>query len=281
MLVNPKLLANCPFWAAEIIAKRTNNFKPKLAIVLGSGLGKVSSKIENPITICYDDLPFFNISTIEGHNALLHLGMLQGYPVACFEGRTHLYEGQDAFDVIKNIIRTLKLLDCETLLTTCATGSLNKDIGPGELVLLKDHINFTGKNILIGPNDARFGERFISMDTVYDLNLRKKILAAAKKLNITLHEGVHIGVSGPTFETPAEIRAYKMLGANVIGMSNIPEVMVARHAGLKVASICTVVNLAAGLTDEVLSHEGTLQGAKIAVEKLANVLLEFVKEFRE
>ena len=273
-----KQITNAPIWAAEIINKRTNGFKPKIAIVLGSGLGKVAEQIENPITIPYEELPFFNVSKVEGHGGKMHLGMLNGVPVVCLAGRTHTYEGKQAMNVIKTVGRTLKLIGCEILLTTCAVGSLNKESGPGSLVLVKDHINFMFSNILIGANDTRFGERFPSLDNAYDAELRKKILDVAKNMQIPLTEGIHLGTSGPTFETPAEIRIFKMFGADIIGMSNIPEVMVARHCGIKVVTIGAVVNLAAGMDDEILSHEGTLQGAKLAVEKLANLILGFVSD---
>lgn len=266
-------------WAAEIINSRTGNFKPKMALVLGSGLGKVAEQIRNPITISYSDLPYFNVSQskVEGHKGQLHLGTLNDVPVVCLAGRTHTYEGGNAMEIIRNVVRTLKLIGCETLFTTCAVGSLNKESGPGSLVLVKDHINFMFSNILIGPNADEFGERFTSMDNVYDEELRQKLLNTAKKLEIPLAEGVHIGTSGPTFETKAEIKAFKMLGADIVGMSNIPEIMVARHCGIKVATVGAVVNLAAGMTDEILSHETTLQGAKLALDNLVKLILNFVK----
>ncbi|MFA6409213.1 MAG: purine-nucleoside phosphorylase [Gammaproteobacteria bacterium] len=274
-ILHPEL-SNSPFWAAEIITHRTKGFKPRLAIILGSGLGKVADQIKKSITIPYSDLPLFSVSKIQGHSGQLRLGMLNGVPVVCLEGRTHTYEGEPSFAVIRNIVRTLKLIGCEILLTTCSVGSLKKESGPGSLVLMKDHINFMFSNILIGQNDERFGERFVSMDNVYDLALRKKILAVAKKMQISLPEGIHLSASGPTFETHAEISAYKTLGADTVGMSNVPEVIAARHTGMKVATICAVVNLAAGLTDEVLSHEGTIKGANLAIKNLSSLILNFV-----
>lgn len=267
-----------PHWAAEIIDARTGGFRPRLAMVLGSGLGKVAEQIEDRVTIPYAELPHFAVSKVAGHNAKLHLGILKGVPVVCMEGRTHTYEGDNALEVIRTIFRTLKLIGCETVLTTCAVGSLNIDTGPGDLVLINDHINFMFSNPLIGPNDESFGERFVSMDNVYDAVLGEKIAAVAQKQGIKLREGVYLATSGPTFETHAEIRMYKMLGADVVGMSNVPEVIVSRHAGMKVASICAVTNYAAGLSNEVLSHEGTLKGAALAVEKLATLILEAVTE---
>jgi xanthosine phosphorylase len=145
-------------------------------------------------------------------------------------------------------------------------------------LLLKDHINFMFSNVLIGPNDERFGERFTSMDNVYDVNLRKKVLDVAKKIDIKIKEAVYLGSSGPTFETHAEIRAFKILGADCVGMSTIPEVMVARHSGLKVVSLSAITNFAAGMSAEILSHEGTLTGAAKAVEKMANLIIGCIKD---
>lgn len=265
--------------AAQIIKNKIGNFTPKVAIILGSGLGAVSAQVENPIVISYSDLPGFQVSHVEGHAAKLHVGMLKGVPVACLEGRAHTYEGiNEAFEVIRTLVRTMKLLGCEILLTTNAVGSLQADWGPGNLFVLKDHINCMANNILMGKNDDEFGGRFVSMDGQYDPVLRDKIMEVAKKYAIPLREGVFCGTSGPTFESHAEIKMFKMFGSDAVGMSTIPEVMVARHCGLRVASISAVTNLAAGLSSEVLSHEGTLKGAAMAVEHLAKLILKFVEE---
>jgi len=278
-MYNNSIVTKYPELAAEIISKRTSNFKPKIAIILGSGLGRVAQKIKQSAVIPYDDLPYFSVSRIEGHGGNLHIGMLNNIPVVCLEGRTHTYEGGNALEVIKNIVYTLKLIGCETLFTTNAVGSLNKDVGVGRLVLIKDHINFMfSNNILLGPNNDKFGDRFVSMDNVYNSELRQKILAVAKKHQIPLGEGIYLGTSGPTFETHAEIRAFKILGADIIGMSTIPEVIAARHCGMKVISLSAVTNLAAGLSDETLTHEGTLKGAALAIENMANLILNSIQE---
>jgi xanthosine phosphorylase len=265
-------------WAAEIIQKRAPNFRPKLAFILGSGLGAVAQQMTDHITIPFDELPNFSVSKVLGHAKNLHLGYLHKVPVVCFDGRTHLYEGENALEVVKTMIRAVKLLGCEILFTTCAVGSTNLDIKAGDLVAITDHINFTFANPLIGPNDERFGDRFCTMDNAYDKDLREKVKIIAKKNNIPITEGVYLAASGPSFETHAEIRAYKMLGADVVGMSNVPEVIVARHCGIKVASVCAVTNLAAGLNPEPLSHEVTLRGAKLGVEKLSKLILAFIAE---
>lgn len=271
-------LPSYPMEAQKIIAKKAPDFSPEIAIILGSGLGKVANQIKDPISIPYEDLPCFNVSKIAGHSAKMHLGMLKGVPVVCLEGRTHTYEGENCFDVIRTLIRTMKLIGCKTLLTTNAVGSLNKDAGPGDLLLIKDHINFMFSNPLIGPNDDRFGDRFVSMDNVYDAELRKKMLKVADELKIKIREGIYLATSGPSFETHAEIRAFKLLGADAVGMSTVPEVIVARHCGMRAISVAAITNLAAGLSEEVLSHEGTLKGAALAVEKLANLILGFVED---
>jgi len=278
MTQNPQF-SNYSNWAAEIITKRIANFKPKMAIVLGSGLGKVADEILNSVVIPYDELPCFNVSHVEGHRGQLRFGMLNNVPVVCLEGRTHPYEGGNALEVVKNIIYTLKLIGCEILFTTNAVGSLNAEIGPGSLMLIKDHINFTFSNILIGRNDERFGDRFISMVNAYDNDLRNKVLNVAKQLGISISEGVYLATSGPSFETPAEIKAFKILGADTVGMSTVPEVIAARHCGIRVVSVSAITNLAAGLSRETLSpHDETLKGAALSIDKLATLILNSVPQ---
>ena len=263
---------------AAIIAKRAPGFKPKIGVMLGSGFGAISDQIQNAVVIDYKDLPGFYVTSLEGHSKRMHLGMLKGVPVVCLEGRTHYYEGEGSTESIRTIIRTLKTIGCEMLLSTNAVGSLLVERGPGNLMVIEDHINFTLQNPLTGPNDDEFGDRFVSMDNAYDAESRQKLLAIAKKSNIPLQSGVYVATSGPTFETHAEIRMYKMLGAHAVGMSTVPETIVARHSGLKVASICAITNLGAGLSKEILSHEGTLRGAKLATDHLIKLFLAFIEE---
>jgi xanthosine phosphorylase len=264
--------------AAAIIKKRTNNFTPKIGMILGSGLGVISSQIENAIKIPYEELPCFSVSSVAGHAKMMHVGILKGVPVVCLEGRSHTYEGGNCMEVLKTIIRTLKLLGCEMILTTNAVGSLREEMGTGSLMVVEDQINFMFSNPLIGKNDDEFGDRFVSMENAYDSELRSKMLAIAKKRNITLYKGVYIATSGPTFESPAEIRAYRTMGADATGMSTVPETIIARHCGLKVITVCAITNLAAGLNPETLSHEQTLRGAKMAVDNLAKLFLAFLEE---
>ena len=205
----------------------------------------------------------FGVATVQGHAGRLVLGYLRGVPVACFQGRLHFYEGISN-ESAQTFIRTLKLIGCEMVLLTNAAGSMNMDAGPGSLMLITDHINFSFKNPLMGKNDDMFGERFVPMEDAYDPALRQLALDVAKQNNIKLHQGVYMGVLGPSFETPAEIRAFMMMGANSVGMSTVPEVIIARHCGLRVLAISAITNYAAGLSKQGLSHEETLKYAAIA-----------------
>jgi xanthosine phosphorylase len=280
LLTNEQENANIEKCAA-IIAEKAPGFKPKIAIILGSGLGAVSDQIQNAVTIDYKDLPGFYVTGLEGHAKKMYLGMLKGVPVVCLEGRTHYYEGEGSTESIRIIIRTLKTLGCEILLTTNAVGSLRPENGPGNLMVVEDHINFTFQNPLTGPNNDKYGSRFVSMDNAYDAELRTQLLAIAKKLEIPLGSGVYVATSGPTFETHAEIRMYQGMGAHAVGMSTVPETIVARHCGLKVATVCAITNMGAGLSTEILSHEGTLRGAKLATDNLVKLFLGFVEGQRQ
>ncbi|MCB1827086.1 MAG: purine-nucleoside phosphorylase [Coxiellaceae bacterium] len=263
--------------AAAYIQKKHPNFTPKVGIILGSGLGAVVEELKDRIVIPYEEIPNFPNVTVKGHGGNLHLGKLYDTPVACYEGRIHLYEGTKSED-FKTFVRTLKLIGCDTLFVTNAAGSLNRDIPTGNLVLIKDHINFQFGSPLVGPNDDEFGPRFVGMDDVYDKELREKLLSAAQKCNAPLSEGVYVGVLGPAFETPAEIQMLKTMGADVVAMSLIPEVIIARHCDMRVVAVSAVSNLAAGLHDEKLSHEVTLRGAKQASTHLVALINEVFKQ---
>lgn len=264
--------------AAHAIKARFPNFKPKIGIILGSGLGGLASHIHDPMIIPYDELPEFGISTVPGHAGRLVMGYLNGVPVACLQGRMHFYEGIEN-SVIQILVRTLKLIGCEILLATNAVGSMNMDAGPGSLMLITDHINFQFRNPLVGENNAEFGPRFISLDNAYDRDLRTRMLTVAKEQNIKLHQGILIATIGPTFETPAEIRAYTMWGASAVGMSTVPEVIIARHCGLKVVVVSAVTNYAAGLSDTEISHSETLKFAEVASSSMQCLVENFVGSF--
>ncbi len=265
-----------PYDAASKIKSLYPEIKPLIGIVLGSGLGSMSQEIEDRQVIPYDALPGFPEVSVDGHGGNLILGRIHGVDVVCLEGRAHTYESGN-HDVVKTYIRTLKLLGCQYFLATNASGSLRKDIGPGELVLVSDHINFQGSNPLVGPNDEDFGPRFQPMDDTYDKNMRSSLHNIAKAAGINLHDGIYISVLGPSYETAAEIRAFRTLGADVIGMSTVPEVIIAKHCGLKIAVIATVTNYATDITDESHDHNAVVAMANKASEKLKQIVKTFVK----
>lgn len=260
--------------AAEYIRSKTPNFQPKIGLVLGSGLGMLADMIKDPTYIYYGNLPGFPISTVAGHAGRMVLGYLEGLPVVCLQGRAHWYEGVES-EQVKTLVRTIKLLGCESIILTNAAGSLRMDAGPGRLMLITDHINMQSKNPVIGPNDEEFGPRFFAMDDAYNPALRKCLLQTAEQNKISLAQGVYLSVLGPCFETPAEIRAFRVLGADAVGMSTVPEVIVARHCGLKVAAISAITNYAAGMSDEEITHEGTLYYSKVAAKDMSLLLSKF------
>ena len=263
--------------AAAIRRLAPGHERPRLALVLGSGLGAVADAVDDPIAIPYGDLPGFPQSTVPGHAGRLVLGRLAGTPAAVFQGRAHLYEGIPAAQLAIPT-RTAHALGSELLVLTNAAGSLRAEIGPGRLMAITDHINLTGANPLTGRNDDALGPRFVGMGRAYDPELRDLLHAAAGHEGLTLAEGVYLAVAGPTFETPAEIRAFRTLGADAVGMSTVPEVIAAAHLGLRTAAVSAITNLAEGLGDEPLSHEQTLAGAHRAAADLQRVLLRFAQE---
>lgn len=265
--------------AAKIIKEKHPEFKARLAFALGSGSAELAKKINKVAEIPYSDLPGFPQLAVKGHGSSVILGDINGVNVACLKGRAHYYEGFSN-EMVQTMVRTLHLLGCDTWFATNASGSLHKEVTPGSLVILKDHINFQFRNALVGPNDDCFGDRFVAMEDVYDPGLRKKLKVYAKDLNVDVTEGIYLGVLGPAFETPAEINAYRILGADLVGMSTIPEVTVARHCGMKVAVLAIITNLAAGMHEESLSHEVTLKGAKLGEEKLTQLALRFIEDFK-
>lgn len=267
---------NSPFQAAALIrARLPADFKPRVAMILGSGLGVLAEQMSDAVTISYDELPGFPISTVHGHAGELVIGTLSGVQVVCMKGRGHVYEGY-GLGVMTSAVRTMKLLGCEMLFVTNAAGSLRPEVDAGSLVALTDHINFLPGTPMMGPNDERFGPRFFSMANAYDGALRQQLQATAAARNITLHEGVYIAYAGPNFETPAEIRAFGRLGADVVGMSVVPEVVSARHCGLKVVGVSVITNLAEGLSPFPLSHEQTLKYAAVGAKSLIELILGFL-----
>jgi purine-nucleoside phosphorylase len=238
--------------------------KPTLGIILGSGLGNFASQVENATTIHYADIPGWPLSTVAGHSGKLVLGTIAGVNLAVMQGRVHAYEGYPMSEVVFPT-RVLGLLGCTGLIVTNAAGGINKSYGQGGLVCISDHINLTGTNSALGPNEPQFacnpraGQRFFDMSTAYSPALRKLAAAEAAAQGITLPEGVYLAVLGPSYETPAEIRAFRTLGADLVGMSTVHEVIVARHMGLEVLGLSLVTNMAAGVLDEVINHEEVME----------------------
>jgi xanthosine phosphorylase len=257
--------------AATVIRQRGAGREPQVAIVLGSGLGAVADRIADAVVVDYAELPGFPHLGVHGHAGRLVLGRLGGVPVACLQGRAHLYEGVGARP-LNTLVRTLKALGCRAVIVTNAAGSLRPDLCPGSIVLVEDHINLQGTNPLVGPNDDAVGPRFVDLTEAYARWLREVLSAAAGSKGIPLERGVYAAVLGPSFETPAEIRAYRSLGADLVGMSTVPEVISARHVGLEVAAISVVTNLAAGLAGEPLSHADTLAQSAAAVGRVGDLL---------
>ncbi len=264
--------------AADVLREQAPGFQPRLGIVLGSGLGGLAEELEGAVAVPYAEIPGFPPSTVAGHAGRFVLGSLEGVPVACMQGRFHLYEGHPPA-VIKLPIRTFAALGVDALLLTNAAGSLRPEVGPGSLMLITDHINAMWTNPLVGPNDDEWGERFVGLEDAYDPELRARLRRIAGEAGIDLHEGVYLALLGPLFETPAEIRAYRVLGADAVGMSTVPEVIVARHAGIRVAAISAITNLAVGLSTEAVDHAQTLRGAALAAADLARLVRAFVASF--
>ncbi len=257
---------------AELIQSRAGTAPVALGLILGSGLGHLAEAVDGT-AIDYADLPGFPHAGVSGHNPKLVIGDLEGTRVAVFGGRAHYYESGRG-DAMRMPLEILKALGAEALIATNAAGSMRPDIQPGDLMLLNDHINFSGLNPLIGePSDRRF----VPMKDAYDPAIRAALQQAAADEGIALAEGVYAWYSGPSFETPAEIRAIRILGADAVGMSTVPEVILARFLGLKAAAISTVTNMAAGLSDEAISHEHTKAMAPLGAAKLEKILRRYLR----
>lgn len=249
---------------------------PKTAIVLGSGLGGFAKGVANATTLPYGDIPGFSRSTVVGHSGNLIAGEMEGMRIAVMQGRIHAYEGYGGA-AIATPIRILKRLGVERLILTNACGGLRLEMAPGSLVIIEDHINFSQFNPLIGPNDDSFGPRFPDMTDPYDRALRAQLAKAALDAEVDVKKGVYVFALGPNFETAAEIRMYSILGADVVGMSTVPECLVARHCAIKVAGISIVTNHATGIASEPLTHEETLANAERAARDLEQLLRAFLR----
>ncbi len=246
-------------FAAEYIKNSINKANrtfdiPKAAIVLGSALGSFADNIENATVIPYSDIPGFSVSTVSGHSGNLIYGYINNVPVICMKGRTHIYEGNSPSQVVLPV-RTFAALGIKNIILTNAAGGINSNFKTGDFMIIEDHISFFLESPLTGANEDHLGIRFPSMDNAYDADFRKIAFNCAKNIDLDVKTGVYAYMKGPQFETPAEIRALKILGTDAVGMSTVPETIAAVHAGMKVLGISCISNMAAGITDKTVSHE--------------------------
>lgn len=261
--------------AAALVKDRAGTDAPAMGIVLGSGLGSLADDIKDAVTIPFTDMPGFPESGVSGHAGALMVGTLNEARVILLAGRAHYYEHGDA-SVMATPVRTIAELGCEILALSNAAGSTREHMPPGSLMALNDHINWSGRNPMIGYQDD---SRFLDLSAAYDADLRKTLYEIAKQQDTELNEGVYAWFSGPTFETPAEIKAISMLGADAVGMSTVPETILARHAGMRVAAVSVITNYAAGMQVEPLSHDQTKRESAKAAEKFKALFAGFAGKF--
>jgi purine-nucleoside phosphorylase len=265
--------------AAEFIQAKTN-VQPKIGLILGSGLGDLVQEITDAVVIPYEEIPHFPVSTVEGHAGRLVLGHLQGKPVVAMQGRFHFYEGYSQQEVVFPVY-VMKQLGVRFLIVTNAAGGMNKEFQPGDLMIITDHLNLTGSNPLIGPNEEELGPRFPDMSAAYTPELVQLAEKVGKEQGIRVQKGVYAGISGPSYMTPAELIMLRRLGADALGMSTVPEVIAARHAGLYVLGISCITDMAIGEELEPLTHEQVVEMANRTKPKFMNLVKSIVKEVGE
>lgn len=251
--------------------KKRLPFVPKVALVLGSGLGSFADELTDKQTIAYSDLPHMPQSSVAGHQGQFVIGKSSGVPCVAMQGRVHMYEGYSEHEVVRGLVAMLSS-GASVVIVTNAAGGANAALNPGDLMVIEDHLNLTGKNALCGPNDNAIGPRFLDMTVAYDAGLRSLAHEVASRSRISLRSGVYAGLLGPTYETPAEIRMLQRLGADAVGMSTVQETIVARHRGAKVLGISCITNKGAGLSKELLSHSEVEDVAKGARESFCELL---------
>jgi inosine/guanosine/xanthosine phosphorylase family protein len=265
--------------AAEYIKGRIGGKKPKILIILGSGLDAVAECIKDAVYIPYKDIPGFPSTSVKGHRGRLVCGTIGNNEVLIMQGRFHLYEGCEPSS-IAFVIHTFRLLGIEKIIITNAAGSLNEDFKVGDLMIITDHINFSGRNPLEGANDDRISDRFFPVTSAYSVEMIEDFKKIASDLGVIMRQGVYIMVLGPNYETNAEVRFFCKMGADAVGMSTVPEVLAAASCGMKVVGISVLTNMAAGIKGSVLDHDDTLQQAAEAGVKLSKILTEYLKEQR-
>jgi purine-nucleoside phosphorylase len=263
--------------AVSYIQTLTNK-KPTIGIILGSGLGPFADTLQNAVHIPYDNIPHFTKSAAVGHANELVIGDVGGKTIVAMKGRFHYYEGC-TLDQVTFPVRVMKMLGIEKLIITNACGAINTDFAPGDLMLITDHINLTGNNPLLGPNNAELGVRFLDLSDTYSKKLRKTVLDIADDLNITLRQGVYAWWSGPMYETPAEIRMMRTMGADAVGMSTVPEAIIACHSGIETIGISCLTNMACGILDQPLGHEEVIETAERVKTTFLNLVTEIIARF--
>lgn len=256
--------------ATRVIRSRIS-VEPRIALVLGSGLGSFADDFEEAVAIPYEEIPGFVRSTAQGHAGRLVIGKIDTVPVLAMQGRVHYYEGY-SLEEVTFPVRTFGLLGVKTLVLTNAAGGINVQLTQGALMVLSDHVNLMGVNPLRGPNDERFGPRFPDMSAVYSPELQELVIDEARAIGVEVRRGIYGGLSGPSYETPAEIHLLRALGADAVGMSTVPEAIVARHMGLEVLGISCITNMAAGISDEPINHEEVMATGDRVRETFAELL---------
>lgn len=271
---NPSTLYDRAQRAAQMIRERVK-LEPSVGIVLGSGLGAFADELAEARAVPYSEIPGFARATVEGHAGRLVVGKANDTPVAAMQGRFHFYEGYE-LDEVTFPIRVLKILGVKTLILTNAAGSLNTEFTPGSLMIITDHINLMGANPLIGPNDERFGPRFPDLSATYDWKLQNLVISEAKTVGLDMRRGVYASLSGPSYETPAEIHMVRTLGADAVGMSTVPEAIVARHMDMQVIGISCITNLAAGVSDRPVDHSQVIATGERVREQFTELLRKVI-----
>lgn len=256
--------------ATRVIRSRIS-VEPRIALVLGSGLGGFADDFEEAVSIPYEDIPGFMRSTAQGHAGQLVIGKIDSVPVLAMQGRVHYYEGY-SLEEVTFPVRTFGLLGVKTLVLTNAAGGINVQLTQGALMVISDHVNLMGVNPLRGPNDERFGPRFPDMSSVYSPELQELVVEEAKAISVEVRRGIYCALSGPSYETPSEIHLLRNLGADAVGMSTVPEAIVARHMGLEVLGISCITNMAAGISDEPINHEEVMATGNRVRETFAELL---------
>ena len=265
--------------AARVIRSRIKT-KPEIALVLGSGLGGFADEFENAVRIPYQEVPGFAMSTAQGHAGRLVIGDIEGIPVVAMQGRFHYYEGY-SLEEVTFPIRVFKLLGIQNLLLTNAAGGIDVRLSQGSLMVISDHLNLMGVNPLRGPNDERFGPRFPDMSEVYSRQLQELVVDEAKELGVTVRRGIYAALSGPSYETPAEIHMFRQFEADAVGMSTVPEAIVARHMGMNVLGISCITNMAAGITEQPINHEEVIETGEQVRDTLTQLLRRVISKIPE